>query len=221
MRTVIFDLDGTLADTTADLIAAANVCFMRLGLGEILDPARDQQLAVKGGRMMLARGFDRVGHPFKEADLDEWNDVLRTAYGDKIDVNTTLYPGARAAVERLNAQGYRVGVCTNKPAYLAEKLLERLGVRPLFGSLIGPETVGIAKPDPAPLFAAVDGVGGNIERCVLVGDSVTDHKTARAAGVSSLLVTFGPDGHGISQLDPDGLLHHYDDLGDAVQRLIG
>lgn len=222
MRTVIFDLDGTLADTSGDLIAAGNAAFREMGLGDVLDPAADGRTAmIGGGRAMLKAGFERLGRPFGEPEIAAGYPVLLTAYAANIDRHTTLYPGTVAAIEGLLADGYAVGVCTNKPEALAHQLLTALGVRALFASLIGADTLTVRKPDPAPMHAAVTRAGGDIGRSILVGDSTTDRETARAAGVHSLLVTFGPDGRGVAELQPDGLLEHYDDLGAAVMRLIG
>ena len=222
MRTVIFDLDGTLADTSGDLIAAGNAAFREIGLGDVLDPARDGRTAMVGGaRAMLTAGFERLGKPFGEADILAGYPVLLAAYAANIDRHTRLYPGTVAAIERLRADGYAVGICTNKPEALADQLLTALGVRGLFGSLIGADTLAVRKPDPAPLREAVTRLGGDIGRSVLVGDSTTDRETARAARARSLLVTFGPDGRGVAELQPDALLDHYDDLAVAVAELIG
>ena len=101
MRTVVFDLDGTLADTSGDLIAAANACFRDLGHPDMLDPATDAATALRGGRAMLTLGFGRLGIP--EADLaahvDPQYQPLLVHYGQALAVHTTLYPGALAAVE--------------------------------------------------------------------------------------------------------------------------
>lgn len=221
MRTVIFDLDGTLADTSGDLIAAANACFQELGKGSPLDPLADQLTAFQGGRAMLRLGFSRVAPKWDEADVDRQFEPFLAHYEAAIDVHTYLYPGAVDAVEALLSDGYKVGICTNKPAGLAEVLMSRLDVRDLFGSLIGADTLPVRKPDPAPFFASVEQAGGQVERSLLVGDTVTDRNTAKAAGVPSVLVTFGPEGHGISRLEPEALLHDYDQMCDVAERLLG
>ena len=221
MRTVIFDLDGTLADTSGDLIAAANACFADMGAGAVLDPARDAGTALRGGRAMLKLGLDRIAHPEAEAMIDQYYPLLLEAYGAAIDVHTVLYPGAMEAVARLTRDGYAVGICTNKPAGLAETLMTRLGVRDAFASLVGADTLAVRKPDPAPLIEAVRRAGGDPARSLLVGDTLTDHSTARAAGVPSVLVTFGPGGEDVAALEPEALIGHYDELPGVVARLIG
>ncbi len=221
MRNVIFDLDGTLADTAADLIAAANGCFRRRGHGELLDPAGDAAVAFRGGRAMLRAGFARQDAAWDEADVDADFPYLLSVYRDNIDVHTKMYPGAVAAVQRLRAAGYAVGICTNKPEDLAELLLRRLGVRDLFASLIGADTLPVRKPDPTPLHEAIRRAGGDPARAILVGDTVTDHETARAAGVASVLVTFGPAGRSVADLQPDALLDDFGELDAVVASLIG
>lgn len=220
MKTVIFDLDGTLADTSGDLIAAANFCFQDMGAGDLLDPRRDQATALRGGRAMLKLGLDRLGRASDTATLDRYYPVLLEAYGMAIDAHTVMYPGAMDAVEVLKSRGYGVGICTNKPEHLAETLMQRLGVRQAFASLVGADTLPVRKPDPEPLFEAARRAGGDPARCVLIGDSDTDRNTSRAAGVPSVLVTFGPAGGDMAALEPEALLHAYADLPDIVDTLL-
>ena len=220
MRTVVFDLDGTLADTSGDLLAAANAVFMGLGHGAVLNGG-DVLVAFQGGRAMLRLGFERLGRPADDARIDLLYPVLLTAYAGAIDVHTRLYPGAVMAVQRLLDAGYATAICTNKPEALAETLLQRLGVRHLFGAMIGADTLATRKPDAAPYVAAVTRAGGQVGRSVLIGDTETDRLTGRAAGVPVVLVTFGPEGAGVSRLAPEGLLDHFDDLDAVVARLIG
>ena len=218
MRTVVFDLDGTLADTSADLIAAANACFRGLGHGDLLDQ-RDALTAFHGGRAMLRLGFRRLGI-VSEAAVDAQYPVLLAAYGAAIDRQTHIYPGAVEAVEELRRAGYATAVCTNKPEGLAETLLQRLGVRDLFAALVGAGTLPVRKPDPAPLFEAIRRAGGDAQRALLVGDTATDRDTGRAAGVPVALVTFGPEGPGVARLNPEALLDRFEDLGAVAARLI-
>lgn len=217
-RTVVFDLDGTLADTSADLLAAANACFSDLGHGPMLTDA-DRLTAFHGGRAMLRLGFSRLG-TVQEAMIDAQYPRLLAAYADAIDTHTRLYPGAVSALEALAARGFILSVCTNKPAGLAETLLARLGVRGMFGAMIGADTLPTRKPDAAPYIASVVQAGGVVGQSMLVGDTETDRKTGLAAGVPVALVTFGPEGQGIARLEPEALLHHFDDLPELAERVI-
>ena len=220
MRTVIFDLDGTLADTSGDLLAAANVCFRDMGLGDVLAAGADTGVALRGSRAMLRHGLERVGQ-YDAETVERYYPVLLEAYGAAIDVHTELFPGAMAAVETLRTDGYGVGICTNKTEALADLLLSRLGVRGAFASLIGRDTLSVPKPDAEPLREAARRAGGDPERCILIGDSDTDRETARAAGVPCVLVTFGPSGEDMAALNPEALLERFEDLPEVVAQLIG
>ncbi len=215
LRTVVFDLDGTLVDTAADLLAAANACLPVAVLG----PA-DSLTAFQGGRAMLRLGFDRLGRDWSEADVDAAYPVLLAAYAEGIAVHTRLYPGAMEAVEALKSQGFAVSICTNKPEGLAELLLQTLGVRQVFAALVGADTLPVRKPDPAPYRAAVERAGGSVGRSMLVGDTETDAKTGVAAGVPVALVTFGPEGAAVSRFQPAALLHRFEDLPGLAARLL-
>jgi phosphoglycolate phosphatase len=220
MRTVVFDLDGTLADTSGDLLAAANACFQAMGEGDVLRVETDAGTALRGGKAMLTLGLTRLGR-MDAALVDSFYPMLLEAYGAAIDTHTFLYPGAMQAVADLSAMGYGVGICTNKPEALAEQLMASLGARDAFGALVGADTLAVRKPDPEPLFETARRLGGDPAKTVLIGDSVTDRETARAAGVPSVLVTFGPSGEDMAALTPEALLHDYADLPDMVQDLIG
>lgn len=208
--TIVFDLDGTLADTSADLLSAANACFPQAVLGP-----EDALTAFQGGRAMLRLGYQRLG---VAGDLERDYPRLLAAYAEGICVQTRLYPGVVAAVEALRVRGYATAICTNKPEGLAVELVKRLGITGLFGALVGADTLPVRKPDPAPYRLAVERVGGG--RSMLVGDTDTDRQTGVAAGVPVVLVTFGPEGAGVARLNPEALLHHYDDLGEVAARLV-
>ena len=218
MGTVVFDLDGTLADTSGDLLAAANVCFTEMGAGAVLTPA-DAGTALRGGKAMLRLGLRRLGRD--EAAIDDWYPRLLEAYGQDICRHTRLYPGAMAAVETLTREGRRVAICTNKPEALAEELLSRLGIREAFGAMIGADTLPVRKPDPEPLREAVRRAGGDPTHACLVGDTETDRSTSAAAGLPSILVTFAPGGAGVRDLRPEAVIDHFDELPATVARLLG
>ena len=221
MKTVVFDLDGTLADTSGDLIAAANACFRDMGEGDVLVHAEDAGTALRGGRAMLTLGMQKLGRADDAATIDRYYPMLLDAYRREIDTHTILYPGAMEAVAALKAAGYRVAICTNKPEALAELLLTRLGVRDAFGAMLGADSLAVRRPDPEPLFETARRAGGDPAQCVLIGDSDTDRNTARAAGVPCVLVTFGPSGEDMAALEPEALLDDFADLPEVIERLIG
>lgn len=220
MGTVVFDLDGTLADTSGDLIEAANVCFRQMGVGDLLVHGADAATALTGGKAMLRLGLSRMGKAVDEDEVDQWYPVLLEAYEEKIDQHTVFFPGAMEAVQALKTHGHKVSICTNKPEKLARILFRSLGALDEFHSLIGADTLPVRKPDPEPLREAVRRAGGDISDAMMIGDTITDHSTARAAGVPSILVTFAPGREKVAELEPDALLHHFDDLPDIASQYL-
>ncbi|MRX51991.1 HAD-IA family hydrolase [Paracoccus sp. S-4012] len=221
--TVVFDLDGTLADTAADLIAAANATLADRGIEAALDPVKDALTAFKGGRAMLQAGYGRMPGDLllpPGAEDDDYPRLLEH-YGRNVAVHTTLYPGVETALDALATEGYRLAICTNKPAKLAHDLLAALRLSHRFAAMIGADTLPVRKPDPRPYRRAVELAGGEVRRSFLVGDTITDRDTARAVGVKVALVGFGPEGEGITRLSPDAVLAHFDDLAPLARRWLG
>jgi phosphoglycolate phosphatase len=135
-------------------------------------------------------------------------------------VHTVLYPGAVKAVKTLRDAGYATAICTNKPESLAITLCDQLGISGLFGALVGADTLPVRKPNPEHYFETVRRVGGRADQSLLIGDTITDRDTARAAMVPIVLVGFGPEGAGVSRLEPDALLDHYDALPALVESFL-
>jgi phosphoglycolate phosphatase len=219
MRVAVFDLDGTLADTSADLIAAANGALAEAGIGARLDAVADAAAAFAGGRAMLRAGMARLG-AVSEAEVDRLYPRLLELYAMDLAVHTRLYDGAEAALDRLAADGWTLAVCTNKPVRLAGLLLEALNVDRRFAVTLGADSLAFRKPDPRHLLETIARAGGLPHRAVLVGDTVTDRDTARAAGVPCVLVGFGPEGAGVARLAPEAQIAHFDELPEVLEVLV-
>lgn len=220
MRAAIFDLDGTLADTSADLIAAANAALREADVRGTLETGRDEGTALCGGRPMLRLGLERAGRPVEEALVNALYPRLLEHYACAVAHHTKLYEGAEAAVTALAAAGWRLGICTNKPQRLADLLLAELGVARLFHCVVGADALPVRKPDPRHLTETILRAGGAAGRAVMIGDTTTDREAARAANVPCILVGFGPEGSGVAALAPDGVLAHYDHLADMLEGLL-
>ena len=220
MKTVIFDLDGTLADTSADLLNAANKCFEALGYKSSLNLIDHAHIALRGGRALLKKGYDLEKISYTEDDVSNQYPLFLDIYEKNISTETFFYPGVRRALKILKQADFKLGICTNKPAYLAEKLMSDLNYRAEFCSLVGSDSIPFKKPHPEHYFESVRRCGGDIEKSLLVGDTITDYDTARAAGVPIILVDFGPGRHNIKGLKPDAFLSDYRDLFNICKDLI-
>ena len=220
MRTIVLDLDGTLADTAADLVAAANATFAAEGIDARLDARADADVALKGGRAMLGRGLERARGRAEEAEIDALYQPLLDHYEGAVATHTQFYPGAVEAVAEMRAAGWRAAVCTNKPERHTLALLDALGLRGHFDAVVAADTHPERKPHPMPYREAVAAAGGDLARSVMVGDTETDRETARAAGVPCILVTFGPEGRAVERLAPEALLERFSDLPEVAARLV-
>jgi phosphoglycolate phosphatase len=214
--TLVFDLDGTLADTAADLVSTLNVILRREGL-EPLPLPRARDMIGAGAKALLQRGFDASGRPLPPDMLDRLFVDFLDHYRDHLADETVLYEGVEAALDRLSGEGFRLAVCTNKVEEHSVKLLEALGVAPRFAAICGRDSFPYFKPDPRHLTATVEKAGGDPSRAVMVGDSRTDIDTARAAGLPVIAVTFGYTDAPVSTMNPDRLIDHFDELYAAVQ----
>jgi len=212
MKSLVFDLDGTLADTSRDLICAANKCFINQGIEPPLDHERDKLTAFNGGKAMLKLGYDRIRGSVSESLIDKQYLHLLDHYESALDVYTTLYDRVQDTLEEMKTDGWILGVCTNKPEKLAVKLLERLGIMGQFKALTGADTYPFRKPDPRALTCTIHKMGGTNDKAILVGDSKTDLNTGRAADIPVFLVGFDQQGKNSFKLEPDEIFMSYGDF---------
>ena len=185
----------------------------------MLDPIKDASVAFKGGRAMLKLGLERANR-FDESIIDEQYSFLLKHYENNIDVHTVLYEGVIEALLELKKRGYLLGVCTNKPEFLAEKLLKSLGIRDYFLAMLGADTLSIRKPNPLHLWTTIDWMGGSRTKAILIGDTATDYNTAKNANLPCILVSFGPEGSGVEDMKPSAMLDAYFDLPDLIDTIL-
>ncbi len=212
---VVFDLDGTLADTAADLADALNHALEALGRPPLpLDQIR--LMVGHGTKALLRKGLAARGEA-DPASMDAGLPKLLDFYAANICRKTTAYAGAQSALEALNVAGVRTAICTNKPEALARQLVAALGWAEIMPVVIGGDTLPVSKPDAAPLREAVARCGGG--RALYVGDSITDADTARAAGLPFIAVSFGFRDGPIEALGADRVIDSFDELIDAATAL--
>ncbi|MFT3986317.1 phosphoglycolate phosphatase [Aestuariivirga sp.] len=217
-RVVIFDLDGTLVDTAPDLMRATNHVLAAHRRRPIsLDEVR--VFVGHGARALITRGFAATGGLPENFDVEPSYHEFVSFYSRHICEGSTVFPGLLPLLDRLKAEGIRLGVCTNKLEGLSVQLLAALDMTHYFGSVIGPDTLGISKPDPRPFREAVTRLGFDDPEAVMVGDSETDILTARAAGVPVLGVPFGYTPQPVASYNPDRMIAHYDEGYDALMAL--
>ncbi|HEX4765884.1 MAG TPA: HAD-IA family hydrolase [Lichenihabitans sp.] len=217
--TIVFDLDGTLADTAGDLMGALNWVLRRDAIAP-LPVGQARSLLGAGGRALIRRGYAAAGHALSEKRLEEVFRDFLAYYEAHIVDHSALFPGALEALDRLAARGCGLAVCTNKMEHAARKLLRELGVGERFRAICGQDTFAQSKPDARALTGTIALAGGEAARAVMVGDSITDIATARAAGVPVVAVDFGYTDRPVAELDPDLVISHFDDLFEAVGALL-
>jgi phosphoglycolate phosphatase len=215
---LVFDLDGTLADTAGDLILTLNFILAREGLSG-LSLAQGRPMVGGGAKVLIERGLAANGIIASEARLEEmFNDFL-ARYEAHICDETVLYPGVIDALDRFEAAGWDFAVCTNKIEHPSLKLLTALGVAHRFKAICGKDTFATSKPDGEALLQTIMRAGGDRQKSIMVGDTKTDIDTARNAKVPVVAVNFGYADRPVEQFKPDRVIKHFDDLWDAVEAL--
>lgn len=206
-RHVAFDLDGTLADTRADIVAAANAMLAELGR-----PAQPtdvvQGYVGEGARRLVERVLDTA----EPAVIDDGLGRFLDHYGRHLLDATRLYPGMADALAALDARGVVLTVCTNKPEAMSRTILDGLGVGTRFRDVVGGDTLPTRKPDPQGLLLLCERVGVAPGDSLLVGDSGIDVRTARAARVGFCGVAWGLTPEGMWAADPERVVEDARDL---------
>ncbi|GEO99379.1 phosphoglycolate phosphatase, bacterial [Methylobacterium haplocladii] len=211
----MFDLDGTLADTAGDLIGTLNVILQREGLAALpLEQARD--LLGAGARALIQRGFSAAGASLEPERLERLFSEFLEHYGAHLADRSRLYPDVVAALDELEAAGFLLAVCTNKVESHAVDLLAALGLEPRFAAIVGKDTFAWSKPDPRHITLTIERAEGDPARAVMVGDSRADVDAARAAGIPVVGVSFGYTAIPMSDLKPDRLIDHFEELPAAI-----
>lgn len=204
-RAVLFDLDGTLLDTIADLADAANLMLAELGR-----PARSQDeihgFVGKGIPNLVRRCMTEGAHA-TEAEVEVAVAAFRRHYAVVNGARTTIYPGVVETLQTLRGWDIRLAVVTNKAEAFTLPLLERMGIAAHFDTVISGDTLPVKKPDPATVHLACERLGVAPAEALMIGDSANDALAAQGAGMPVLLVTYGySEGVPVDTIECDGLL---------------
>ncbi len=217
---LVFDLDGTLADTAPDLMATLGEILPRHGFAGAADASFRDGIG-HGARSLIEYALARQGITIDAPTLDTIYADFLGHYEANICVKTRLFPGANALLDRFAERGWRFAVCTNKPVKMSELLLQKLGVADRFAAIRGGDSFPHKKPDPAHLLDTIAAASGAPDKAIMVGDSRTDLDTARGASVPMIGVTFGYTPIPMRDLGPDLLVESFDAVrpDDAVRLL--
>jgi phosphoglycolate phosphatase len=173
-----------------------------------------------GAMNLIERGVAATGDAVDQATLLELHKRFLDFYGDNVADHSVVFDGLLAVLDKAQASGLKMGVCTNKVEHLSLKLLTELNMMQKFGSLVGGDTLPVMKPDPTPLIEAATRLGVNPKNILMVGDSETDIRTAQNAGVPVLAVTFGYTSQHVSAFNPTHMIDHYDEAWPIIEKYI-
>jgi phosphoglycolate phosphatase len=217
--TIVFDLDGTLVDTAPDLVETLNVIFARHNVAPV---AYDHARAMIGAgvKPLLVRGLVSQGKHLPPDEIDVLFEEYLEVYAAHIADRSRPFPGLTQALDALAAQGCRLAVCTNKLEWLSVRLLDALGLSQRFAAICGQDTFPMKKPDPEMLRLTIAKAGGDARHAVMVGDSMTDVATAKAAGIPVVAVDFGYTETPPAELGADRLISHFDALPAAIREVL-
>lgn len=216
--TLVFDLDGTLIDTAPDLVGATNHVLTAEGLAPVADEQVRPYVSF-GARRMIERGLQLHGVVRTSEQTDALLAAFLAFYADNIAVHSRPYPLLESTLSDLAASGVRLAVCTNKREDLSRKLLDTLGMSARFAAICGSDTFAVRKPHPDHLIGTITAAGGDISHAIMVGDSDVDVRTAKAAGIPMIGVSFGYTEIPMRDLGPDALIDHYSEFRPVLDRL--
>lgn len=219
MLTVVFDLDGTLIDTAPDLVDTLNHILTKHEFPAV--PFKTARLMIGGGaKVMIRRALEAEGRECSAAQLDRLYADYIAHYAVHLADRSRPFQQLEAALDNLAGAGHRLAVCTNKLEWLAARLLTALELDRHFRAICGQDTFGMQKPDPEILRLTILRAGGEPAHAIMVGDFVTDVRTARAANVPVIAVDFGYSDVSVATLRPDRVISSFAELPAAIREAV-
>jgi len=217
-KMILIDVDGTLVDSVPDLAFCVDTMMEQLNR-----PPYGEAVV----RNWVGNGVERLvrraligqldGEP-DEADFERAFPIFVELYRENTSGRSHLYPGIREGLDYLREAGYSLGSVTNKAAQFTEPLLRDLGVRDYFDIVISGDTLPRKKPNPLPLLHAAEHFGVSPKDSLMVGDSVSDVKGARAAGFTIVCMSYGYN-HGIDirTAEPDAVIDSLTEISGLLE----
>ncbi|MFN3252096.1 phosphoglycolate phosphatase [Roseibium album] len=220
MSVLVFDLDGTLVSSMEDLVVTLNVVLTANGHREVPQENVVHMVGM-GARILLQRGLEFNKIEWTDEMVDPLFRHFLDHYAANIAVHTRPFEGVEASLETFRKQGWKLAVCTNKAERLTLPLLDALDLAKYFDAVVGGDTYERSKPHADPVHGAIERAGGTVEGSIMIGDSGTDINAARNAGIPVIAVDFGYTPVPVSELGPDKVISHFDELGAAIETLPG
>lgn len=217
---VLFDLDGTIIDSAPDVCASVNRVLDKMGRPPIT--VNDTKMLVGfGARTLVEKALRMTGDAGSEEDVDFLLNGFLESYRQNPCKHSTLFPGAREALERLSRKGIKLGICTNKPEITCFPVLDAFDLKCFFPTVICGDTLEFRKPDPRHIYHTLDDMEVTNDSAAFIGDSEADIEAANNAGLPSILVTFGYCHVPFENLKADALMDHFDELDDTLSTIVG
>lgn len=216
--TIIIDLDGTLVDSAPDLADALDELLQERGLETIgIDGAR--KLIGHGIVNLVKKALQLRVQSVTPIALETATTRFRELYAKRLPAKAVAYPGVFDALKSLKADNWRLVVCTNKLESFSRKILEGLGLAAFFDVIAGPDTYGVAKPDPQHLLRTLPKFIPPGYKIIMIGDSEVDVETAHAAKIPVIAVTYGYSKIPLAQLKPQALASSFTEVPKLVRKL--
>jgi phosphoglycolate phosphatase len=216
---IAFDLDGTLVDTAPDLMNTLNTVLGEQGLPPL--PFEMAPLLVgRGAKVMLERGFAADGKPLEDPEASRLFERYIEVYLAHICDHSRPYPGVLEALDRFEAEGAILAVCTNKRTDLSLAVLDALDLTKQFKVIVGADMAPRPKPDASHLLHTIELAGGDPNRALMVGDSINDVLAAKNAQVPVVVVSYGYTDVPAKDLGGDVLIDGFDELYAVAEGLL-
>ncbi len=204
---ILIDVDGTLVDSVPDLAYCVDEMMQAVGR-EPYGEGKVRDWVGNGVERLVRRALigQLDGDP-EDADFEQAYPIFLDLYAENTSKRSTLYPGVKEGLEYMKASGYKLGCVTNKAEQFTTPLLKDLGIYDYFAIVVAGDTLPVKKPDPGPLLHAAEFFGVSPDHSLMLGDSISDVKAARAAGFQIVCMSYGYNhGEDIRNYDPDTVI---------------